>query len=196
MLLENKWLVLKGWKGNVKQREGSCRLQYYQLFFFFFENWSKNSPTGNAEIFTRLHLWKKKIVLSVAQLFCSSSVTPLPYHKNDIWGTSEMPCLGIQTVMFSHWCFCSCMTPPMWIAETIVFCGQLGGTMDTARCYFGLQKVCEEFSLGGCSSAFKYSLKSSKPWLGKNKSFPSPWKRKASFRGSGPCQEPTQTERS
>lgn len=153
-----------------KGLEGKCKAAWRKLqtpvlstFFFFFENWSKNSPTGNAEIFTRLHLWKKKIVLSVAQLFCSSSVTPLPYHKNDIWGTSEMPCLGIQTVMFSHWCFCSCVTPPTWIAETIVFCGELGGTMDTARCYFGLQKVCEEFSLGGCSSAFKYSWSPASP---------------------------------
>lgn len=44
MLLENKWLVLKGWKGNVKQREGSCRLQYINFFFFFLKTGVKTLP--------------------------------------------------------------------------------------------------------------------------------------------------------
>jgi len=46
MVLDNKWLVLQGWKGNAKWCEGSCRLQYVILNSFS-ENWRKSSPTSD-----------------------------------------------------------------------------------------------------------------------------------------------------
>lgn len=38
-------------------------------------------------VLTRLHLWKKKTFLSMAQIFFfSSSITPPLFHKNNTWG--------------------------------------------------------------------------------------------------------------
>ena len=59
--------------------------------------------------------------------------------------------------------FCSCITLPMWIPETVVFCGVLGDAMDRARCYCDLQKAYEELSPNWHSCAFKYCLKVCEP---------------------------------
>lgn len=100
MVLEKKWLVLQGWKGNANWIEGSCRLQCI-IFISFSEDWRKSSPTGD---YRNAHQTSSLEEENRWDFF----VLPPPHHFSIInitsgasSSTSEMPWLGVGSVMFS-----------------------------------------------------------------------------------------------